>query len=62
VEIVSEVFLQFQCCKNQLFCNFLMTCWLLHPSSPSCQKKNQLLKKKFMLLNSCTKCSNPIKP
>jgi hypothetical protein len=30
VEITNQVILQFQCCKNQLFCNFFMTCWLLH--------------------------------
>jgi hypothetical protein len=50
VEITSEVILQFQCCKNQLFCNFLMTCWLLHLSSPSCPKKKPLVEEEIHAL------------
>jgi hypothetical protein len=49
VEISSQVILQFQCCKNQLFCNFFMICWLLHPS-PSCQEKEPIVEEEIHTL------------
>ncbi len=41
--ITSKVMLQFWCCKNQLFHNFFMACWLLYPSSSSCQKQKPIV-------------------